>query len=228
MQQTELQILYEDNHLLAINKPAGLATMGLSPGEPTLLSAAKEYLKCKYAKPGNVYLGVVSRLDATVSGVVLLARTSKAAARLTERFRRREVTKVYWAVVEGEIQPARADCRDWLVKDESRQRMRVARAGTAGAREALLSYGRLTIIGRDSLLEIELRTGRKHQIRVQLAARGHPILGDAKYGSGRTFPRGIALHARRLVVAHPVASGGVIEVTAPLPAYWPATSDRRT
>ncbi len=216
-----LDVLYEDNHLLALAKPAGLATMGRFPGELTLLAAAKEYIKRKYAKPGNVYLGVVSRLDAAVSGVVLLARTSKAAARLAERFREREVRKTYWALVEGRLEPQVGPCRDWLVKDEARRRVCVCRAGTPGAREAHLSYRLLASVGGDSLLEIDLETGRKHQIRVQLASRGHPILGDAKYGSRSKFARGIALHARRLVVPHPVKQGVPVEIEAPLPDYWP-------
>ncbi len=219
-----LQVLYEDNHLLALNKPAGLATMGLSPGAPTLLAAAKEYIKRKCAKPGNVYLGVVSRLDAAVSGVVLLARTSKAAARLAARFRERAVAKTYWTLVEGRPEPAQGDCHDWLTKDEARHRMQVCRQDASGAREASLSYRVVTLVGEDSLLEINLSTGRKHQIRVQLAALGHPILGDAKYGSRKPFARGIALHSRRLAVPHPVRPGITVEIEAPLPQYWPATA----
>jgi len=217
-----LEVLYEDNHLLALNKPAGLATMGLSPEEPTLVSAAKAYIKRKYAKPGNVYLGVVSRLDAAASGVVLLARTSKAAARLTEAFRSRNVAKAYVALVEGEMQPPEGTCEDWLIKDEDAQRVRVCRPGTPGAKEALLSYRLVKAVGGDSLLEIDLATGRKHQIRVQLAARGHPIVGDAKYGSRRSFPRGIALHSLRLAAPHPVGRVPTVEIAAPLPDYWPA------
>ena len=220
MSQAALHVLYEDNHLLAINKPAGLATMGVSPRETSLFTLAKDYLKRKYQKPGNVYLGVVSRLDAAVSGVVLLARTSKAAARLSEGFRERDVEKVYWAIVAGNIEPAEGELRDWLVKDEPRRWMRTCGQPTPGAREARLSYRRLATVNGDSVLEIQLHTGRKHQIRVQFAAHGHPILGDTKYGSRREFTRGIALHARHLVVAHPVGRSPV-EITAPLPDYWP-------
>jgi 23S rRNA pseudouridine1911/1915/1917 synthase len=222
-----LPVLYEDNHLLALNKPAGLATMGLSPGQPTLLAAAKEYIKRKYAKPGNVYLGVVSRLDAAVSGVVLLARTSKSAARLSERFRERDVEKTYWALVEGHLEPPTGECHDWLVKDEARRRVRICPAGSTGGREARLSYRRLALLGGDSLLEIKLHTGRKHQIRVQLGARGHPICGDVKYGSRKPFARGIALHARRLVLTHPVGRAAVVEIEAPLPDYWPRVNVER-
>ncbi len=221
-----LHVLYEDNHLLALDKPAGLATMGLSPGAPTLLAVAKEYIKGKYGKPGNVYLGVVSRLDAAVSGIVLLARTSKAAARLTERFRQRVVEKTYWALVEGRPDPPEGDCHGWLAKDERQRRMHVCRPGAPGAQEARLSYRVLARVGEDSLLEIDLATGRKHQIRVQLAALGHPILGDAKYGSRRPFAHGIALHARRLAVPHPVRAGAMVKIEAPLPTYWPKAARR--
>jgi 23S rRNA pseudouridine1911/1915/1917 synthase len=214
-----LEVLYEDNHLLAVCKPAGLATMGAPGGQTTLLTLAKQYIKQRYHKPGNVYLGVVSRVDAPVTGVVLLARTSKAAGRLSEQFRTRTVSKVYWAIVEGVIEPAEAECVDWLVKDDAARRMRVVEAETRDAQEARLGYRRLGAAGPDSLVEVELHTGRKHQIRVQFAHRGHPIVGDAKYGSRRRFPAGIALHARRLVFLHPTKSQP-IELLAPLPAAW--------
>jgi 23S rRNA pseudouridine1911/1915/1917 synthase len=214
-----MDVLYEDNHLLAVNKPAGLPTMG-TPGEkPTLLSLAKQYVKHKYNKPGNVYLGVVSRLDAPVTGVVLFARTSKAARRLTAQFRLRDVKKNYWAIAEGQIQPESGEFHDWLAQDERHRKMHIVGPAIPGAKEAMLTYRRLAMVGQDSLLEIDLLTGRKHQIRLQLAHHGHPLLGDLKYGSRRPFPVGIALHARRLVIAHPV-KGAPLELIAPLPAAW--------
>ncbi len=213
-----LEILYEDNHLLAVVKPVGLPTMGVV-GKPTLLEVARDYIRHRYHKPGNVYLGVVSRLDAPVSGVVLLARTSKAAARLNAQFRTREVTKVYWALVEHALGPSSGNCVDWLVKDERHRRMHVADANAARAQEAQLNYRELARVRRATLLEIELLTGRKHQIRVQLASRDAPVLGDRKYGSQRKFPSGIALHSRRLVFEHPVRHEPV-ELVAPLPACW--------
>jgi 23S rRNA pseudouridine1911/1915/1917 synthase len=216
-----LIILYEDNHLLAVVKPAGLPTMGVAEGEPSLLEAARHYVKQKYHKPGNVYLGAMSRLDAPVTGVVLFARTSKAAARLTEQFRTRAVEKTYWAIVEGVVEPVAAECVDWLAPDERHRRMHIAGPQAAGAREAVLRYRRLQVLGEHSLVEVELQTGRKHQIRLQLAARRHPVLGDRKYGASRTFPQGIALHARRLVVQHPTRHEPVV-LTAPLPKSWRA------
>lgn len=219
MSTPPLEIVYEDNHLLAVNKPAGLPTMGVAADRPSLLALAKQYVKQKYRKPGNVYLGTLSRLDAPVTGVVLFARTSKAAARLTEQFRTRAVRKLYWAIVSGAIQPAIGECIDWIVKDERHRRMHVAAAGTPGAQEARLSYRLLSLPERRSLLEISLETGRKHQIRLQLAHRGFPVLGDRKYGSREPFPTGIALHARQLAFRHPT-QGLEITLVAPLPPAW--------
>jgi 23S rRNA pseudouridine1911/1915/1917 synthase len=218
MQPPPFQILYEDNHLLAVVKPAGLATMGVAEGEPSLLSAAKDYIKRRYQKPGNFYLGAMSRLDAHVSGLVLFARTSKAAARLTEQFRTRAVDKTYWAVVSGHPPPEQY-CVDWLIKDERHRKMHRTSEGRPGAQEARLSYRRLRQIRQSWLLEVSLETGRKHQIRVQLSARGTPIIGDRKYGSPEPFPAGIALHARRLRFTHPTL-GEPLELVAPLPASW--------
>lgn len=217
MHYSSLEVVYEDNHLLVINKSAGLATQGAAAGKQSLLELAKQYLKQRYHKPGNVYLGTVSRLDASVSGVVVFARTSKAAARLTEQFREHTVRKVYWAVVSGRPAASGA-CGDWLIKDERRQRMTVAAAGTAGAQLARLAYRRLQPVPDGWLLEIELETGRKHQIRVQLAARHLPIFGDRKYGSQRPFA-GIALHSRLLEFKHPTR-GETVTLVAPLPASW--------
>ncbi len=213
-------ILYEDNHLLAVVKPATLPTMGVAPGVANLLALAKEYIAQKYDKPGNVYLGIVSRLDAPVSGVVLMARTSKAAARLTRQFRERQVEKIYWAVVERPIDPPSDTCVDWVRKDERHRRMHIARPCAEGAKEARLSYETLrTLRSGRQLLEIQLETGRKHQIRLQLSHRGRPIIGDRKYGSRIAFPAGIALHARRLALTHPVR-GERLELIAPLSPAW--------
>lgn len=215
----ELRVLYEDNHLLAIAKPAGLITVGVADDEASLAKLAKQYLKNKYQKPGNVFLGVVSRLDAVVTGVVLFARTSKAAARLSEQFRNRSVDKTYLAVVEGVLEPAEATLDDWLVKNDQRHRMEVALSNAVGAQLARLTHRRLAAIRNTSLLEIRLETGRKHQIRVQLATRGHPIIGDEKYGSTRGFPDGIALHATRLTVRHPTRDEDIV-VACPPPPSW--------
>ena len=216
----QLDVIYEDNHLLAINKPAMLPTMGVSPDRPSLISIAKAYIKRKYQKPGNVYLGVVSRLDAPVTGVLLIARTSKAAARLNRQFRQRQVQKVYWALVQGMPEAVTGECRHWLRKDERHRRMHVTRSGEADAQEAVLQYTVIRKINRrTTLLQVQLETGRKHQIRVQLAALGHPILGDRKYGGDTRFPLGIALHSRCLTLQHPVRNQQ-LGLTAPLPPSW--------
>ncbi|HBT75791.1 MAG TPA: RNA pseudouridine synthase [Planctomycetaceae bacterium] len=214
-----MDILYEDNHLLAVLKPVGIATMGLPQGEETLLSRARAYVKRKYAKPGNVYLGVVSRLDVPVSGVVLFARTSKAADRINEQFRSRTVAKEYLALVEGRVFPAAAQCVDHVIDDPRHRKMRATQTASPDSKEARLTYGLLAHCGNNSLLRVELETGRKHQIRLQLSVRGFPILGDRKYGAKTILPLGITLHARRLVVRHPTRDE-TVELVAPVPAFW--------
>jgi 23S rRNA pseudouridine1911/1915/1917 synthase len=215
-----LSVIYEDNHLLVIDKPAGLPTMGAAHGQPTAVDAARRYIKRKFDKPGNVYIGVVSRLDAPASGVLLLARTSKAAARLNEQFKRGTVEKTYWALVAGTPEPPASELSDYVLKDDRAERMRVVGEDQHGAKRAVLRYRQLSAAPHGvSLLEIHLLTGRKHQIRVQLASRGFPILGDRKYGSSEAFPVGIALHARRLVVEHPTKRMR-LEFISPLPVHW--------
>ncbi len=212
-------VLYEDNHLLVLSKPAGIVTMGAKPDRVTLLELAKDYIKHKYAKPGNVYLGVVSRLDGPTTGVVPFARTSKAAARLSEQFREGRVEKTYWAVVEGAVEQERGECVDFLAPDKRHRRMCVVGREFPGAKQARLSYRRLAVLPEGTLLEVRLETGRKHQIRLQFADRNLPVLGDRKYGAARPFEAGIALHARRLVIEHPTRKTP-LEIVAPVPASW--------
>jgi 23S rRNA pseudouridine1911/1915/1917 synthase len=223
-----LDVLYEDNHLLVVNKPAMLPTMGVGEDRNSLLAVAKEYIREKYNKPGKVYLGIVSRLDAPVTGVVLIARTSKAAGRLAEQFRDRHVEKTYWAIVEGHLVETSGTLIDYMRKNERHRRMHIAAKNAPEAQFAELSYRQLGAMsgvpklkpGSDiSLLEVTPRTGRKHQIRVQLSHAGFPIVGDRKYASKRPFSSGIALHSRRLVVEHPV-SKMQIAFDAPPPRSW--------
>jgi len=221
MQAPPLRILYEDNHLLAIDKPASLPTMGAPADRICLVDLAKQYLKEKYDKPGNVFLGVVSRLDAPVTGIVLFARTSKAANRLCDQFRNRSVQKRYWALVNARLDPLQGTLHHWLKRHERHRKVLVSRPDANEAQEALLNYRTLRGIGQHrSLIEIELLTGRKHQIRVQLSAIDCPILGDRKYGSQIKFPEGIALHSRSLQVQHPVQQRSIL-IEAPVPTYWP-------
>ena len=220
MEESSLNVLYEDNHLLAINKPAPLPTMGVSEDKTSLIDLAKQYVKVKYEKPGNVYLGVVSRLDAPVTGVVLLARTSKAASRVSDQFRQRTVRKLYWALVDQPIEPPSHELVNWLKVDKRHRKVHVSRADVEGSREARLRYETLLTTSRQTLLQIDLLTGRKHQIRVQLANQDCPIVGDRKYGNRTNFAQGIALHARQLELRHPVRNE-TLRITAPLPEYWP-------
>ena len=225
-----LFVLFEDNHCLAVAKPAPLLTQG-PPGVPSLEALAREYLKALYHKKGGVYLGIPHRIDRPVSGVVLFARSTKAAQRLAEQFQARQVRKLYWALVErspaGELPPEAGTWEDWLCKlpDEARSE-RVA-PDAPGARLAVLHFRRLREREEDALLEIEPQTGRMHQIRVQAAARGWPVRGDALYGARLPFgpaaasprERVIALRARGLTFLHPIRYEPVT-VTAPLPEAW--------
>jgi 23S rRNA pseudouridine1911/1915/1917 synthase len=220
-------VLFEDNHCLAVAKPAPLLTQGVPAGLPTLEGWAKDYLRARYAKPGNVYLGIPHRLDRPVSGVVLFARNSKAAARLAEQFQKHEVTKVYWAIVEGDVQPPAGTWEDWLRKVPDAARAEVVADDAVGAKRAVLDYRVLRALADGTLLELRPRTGRMHQLRVQSATRGHPIRGDELYGATTAFgppaelprDRVIALHARSLSFRHPIRYEPVT-VTAPLPGYW--------
>ena len=221
MDPHDLQILYEDSHLLAVYKPAGLLAQGDETGDPTLVEAAKAWLKDKYAKPGNVFIGLVHRLDRPVAGVFLLAKTSKAASRLAAQFREGSVEKVYRAVVEGTPDPLERRLSGFILKDEAQRRSYLVEAGTPQAREAVLDYRVLAAKGGTSLVEIVPRTGRSHQIRVQLTGIGHPILGDVKYGAREPLPGGgIALYARVLCVRHPTRDERV-EIAAGPPPAWP-------
>jgi 23S rRNA pseudouridine1911/1915/1917 synthase len=215
----QLDILYEDNHCLAIAKPSGSVSAHFTGREETLDRLVKAYLKERYHKPGNVFLGVVHRLDRPVSGVLLFARTSKAAARLTQQFREGTVEKVYWAVVQGIIGRQAGSLESWLLKDKSAGRVEVVEPHTRGARLALLHYHRRATHDDTTWLEARPQTGRTHQIRVQLAHYDHPVYGDARYGSIHTFGRAIALHARSLTFLHPVRHEP-ITLVADLPRMW--------
>jgi 23S rRNA pseudouridine1911/1915/1917 synthase len=221
-------ILFEDNHCLAVAKPAPLLTQGVPAGLPTLETWVKDYLKVKYHKPGNVYLGVPHRLDRPVSGVVLFARNSKAAARLAEQFQKHQVSKVYWALVEGDVSPTEGVWEDYLRKLPDEARAEVVSPDAPGAKAAVLDYRVLQRHDQTALVELRPRTGRMHQLRVQAAYRGHPISGDELYGATTPFgppaalarDRVIALHARGLTFLHPIRYEP-LTVVAPLPEYWP-------
>lgn len=212
-----MEVVYEDNHIIIVNKACGEIVQGDKTGDTPLSEDVKAYIKEKYRKPGNVFLGVVHRLDRPVSGLVVFARTSKALSRLNEMFRNGDVHKTYWAITRGEPAAKEGTLTNWLVRNERQNKSYAYDREVPGSKKAVLIY---RVIGRGdnySLLEITLLTGRHHQIRCQLAAMGCPIKGDLKYGARRSNPDGsISLMSRRVEFAHPV-SKDEIRVEAPLP-----------
>jgi 23S rRNA pseudouridine1911/1915/1917 synthase len=218
-----LAILYLDNHLLVVNKPAGFATMGVAADQLSLLVQAKAMIKRRYRKPGNVYLGVVSRLDRPVSGVVVFARTSKAAARLSEQFRHRLVEKQYLAIAEKRPADDAGCWIDWLTRDEASRTMRVDQQSRPDAQRAEVRFTVLETRGALTLLLLRPITGRRHQLRAQLSAHGCPIVGDQRYGAHRSFPAGIALHALSLTLCHPTRRES-LTFRAPVPSCWQTCS----
>ena len=218
-------ILLEDNHLLALDKPAGMLSQGDATGDLSIDAWAAADLKRRHGKPGNVYVGLVHRLDRPVSGVILVARTSKAASRLSEQFRAGEVEKSYRAVVEGTWPEDEGEWADTLIKDDRTNVVSVAPAGTHKGQTASLRYQVIDRDRRTTTFRLMPSTGRGHQLRVQLASRGLPILGDAKYGArGRIMASGgghrIALHAESISFLHPTRREAT-RVTAGVPADWP-------
>lgn len=212
------QILYEDNHIIIINKLPSEIVQGDKTGDATLPDAIKAYLKEKYNKPGNVFCGVVHRLDRPTSGAVIFARTSKALERLNAQFREKETNKVYWAIVENKPANPERKLVHHLRKNESQNKSYVVDAKTNGAKEAILSYKLIQSSERYHLMEIALETGRHHQIRTQLAAIGCIIKGDVKYGAKRSNEDGsICLHARKISFIHPTTKEE-ITVVAPTPS----------
>ena len=213
-----MTVLYEDNHLIIVNKQAGEIVQGDKTGDTPLSDIVKDWLKEKHNKPGNVYLGVVHRLDRPVSGVVLFAKTSKALPRLNKMFAEHDkVSKTYWAIVQNRPQMPKGTLTHWLTRQEKNNTARAYDREVPGAKKAVLDYELIASGERYHLLEIHLHTGRHHQIRCQLAKMGCPIKGDLKYGAPRSNPDGsISLHARNLTLEHPV-SHERISVTAPVP-----------
>ena len=191
-----MEILFEDNHLLVVNKPAGWIVQGATEDQYSLLEWARGYIKQKYQKPGNVFIGVVSRLDSRVTGAVPFARTSKAASRLSEQLRNNTMIKNYWAIVEGEPVQQQGRLEHWLTRRDSDVVTTASLTQSSNAQLGILEYRRLATTALGVLLEIKLITGRKHQIRAQMQAMGTPVVGDIRYGSKRKFAEGIALHCR--------------------------------
>lgn len=212
-----MTVVYEDNHIIVVNKTASEIVQADKTGDTPLSETVKQYLKEKYQKPGNVFLGVTHRLDRPVSGLVIFAKTSKALTRLNEMFRAGEVKKTYWTVVKNAPKESEGELVHFLVRNEKQNKSYAYDKEVPNSKKAVLDY---RLIGRSEnyyLLEVDLKTGRHHQIRCQLAKMGCPIKGDLKYGSPRSNPDGsICLHARRVRFVHPV-SKELIELKAPLP-----------
>ena len=220
-----MEVLYEDNHIIAVNKTCNEIVQGDKTGDTPLSETVKAYIKQKYNKPGEVFLGVTHRLDRPTSGVVLFARTSKALTRLNEMFREKsqitnhksQIVKTYWAIVQGAPKLPEARLENWLVRNEKLNKSFIAKPGAKDAKLAILTYKTLVRGEHYTLLEVNLETGRHHQIRCQLAAIGCPIKGDLKYGAKRSNPDGgISLHARQIEFIHPVSKIPLC-ITAPVP-----------
>lgn len=224
-----MTVLYEDNHLIFVNKQAGEIVQGDKTGDAPLSEIVKEWIKEKYSKPGNVYLGVVHRLDRPVSGVVLFAKTSKALPRLNNMFANHDkVKKTYWAIVQNKPEVPKGRLTHWLTRNEKNNTARAYDHEVVGSKKAILDYELIASSDRYHLLQIHLHTGRHHQIRCQLAKMGCPIKGDLKYGAPRSNPDGsISLHARHLTIEHPV-NHEQISITAPVPndSLWQEISKR--
>ena len=224
-----MTVLYEDNHIIAVNKTCNEIVQGDKTGDTPLLDVVKAYLKEKYAKPGEVFLGLPHRLDRPTSGVVLFAKTSKALTRLNAMFQTHDqIRKTYWAITANCPQPTEGRLEHYLVRREEQNKSYVVKPGTKNAKLATLTYQVIAHSERYYLVEIQLETGRHHQIRCQLAAIGCPVKGDLKYGAPRSNPDGgISLHARRIEFIHPV-SKEQITITAPVPddVLWHALEPR--
>lgn len=219
-----LQVLYEDNHIIVINKRAGDIVQGDKTGDKPLSDVVKSFLKDKYQKPGNVYLGVVHRLDRPTTGLVIFAKTSKALSRLNRMLKKHEISKIYWALVKNKPPKQTDTLIHWLIKNPKNNKSTAFDSEREGAKKAILHYKITKELDNYSLLEIELETGRHHQIRVQLAKIGSPIKGDLKYGFDRSnIDASIHLHAKAVKFIHPIKKEPLI-VDAPLPddSLWQA------
>ena len=222
-----LEVLFEDNHLLIVNKKSGDIVQGDKTGDKPLSEVVKEYIKEKYNKPGEVFLGVVHRLDRPTSGIIIFARTSKALERLNKMLRDRDISKTYWAVIKKNSKKTRDTLIHFLKKNPKNNKSTVFKKEAEGSKKAILHYKTIKNLENYSLLEIDLETGRHHQIRAQLSFIGSPIKGDLKYGAPRSNKDGsIHLHARKINFIHPV-SKKEISIIAPAPSeiIWNACKD---
>lgn len=212
-----MEVIYEDNHLIAVNKNCHELVQGDKTGDASLVDMLKSWLKEKYAKPGNVFVGVIHRLDRPVTGVVVFAKTSKALTRMNELFRSGKIRKTYWAIVKNRPSVPDKELTHWLIRNEKQNKSYAYESQKANAQKAVLHYRLIAHSENYHLLEIDLKTGRHHQIRCQLARIDCPIKGDLKYGADRSNREGgISLHARSITFVHPV-SNELVDITAPTP-----------
>lgn len=224
-----MEVVYEDNHIIIVNKACGEIVQGDRTGDEPMVETLKQWIKVKYNKPGNVFCGVTHRIDRPTSGLVIFARTSKGLSRINELFRRGEVHKTYWAIVKNRPPKDHDTLTDYLISQEKNNKTYIVKPGTQGSQKAVLEYTVIAHSDNYYLLEINLLTGRKHQIRAQLAHLGCPIKGDLKYGAPRSNPDGgISLQSHRIQFIHPV-SKQEIDVTAPIPqdALWQALAPHK-
>lgn len=217
-----MKVVYEDNHIIIVNKRSGEIVQGDKTGDKPLSDIVKEYIKEKYNKPGNVFLGVVHRLDRPVSGLVVFAKTSKALSRLNDMFRTGDVHKTYWAITKRRDIAPEGTLTDWLTRNERQNKSYAHDREVPGAKKAVLKYKVRSVSDNYMLLEVTLLTGRHHQIRCQLAHMGCPIKGDLKYGAPRSNPDGsISLHSRRVEFVHPVSKEQIcVEAEVPADRLW--------
>ncbi len=217
----KLNVICEDGPVIAVNKPSGVISQGAPAGMQSLAEQVKDYLRQKYNKPGKVYLGIPHRLDRPVSGVSIFTRNSKSAARVSDQFAKRQVTKTYRAILEHVPSQPAGTLEDWIYRIPDQSRVEIRKQNTTGAKEARLRYRVLAEHQGRALVEIDLDTGRMHQIRIQFASRGCPVIGDEKYGAKSTLgdPAAIGLHAWRLTLVHPIRKEAMT-ITAPLPHTW--------
>lgn len=216
-----MKVIYEDNHIIIVNKESGEIVQGDKSGDQPLSEFVKAYIKQKYNKPGNVFLGVTHRLDRPVSGLVVFARTSKALARLNDMFRNGDIHKTYWAITQKCPEPSEGTLTHWITRNTQQNKSYAHDREVPNSKQAILNYRLIGKTDNYHLLEIQLMTGRHHQIRCQLSHIGSPIKGDLKYGAKRSNPDGsISLHARRIEFVHPVTKE-TINVEAPLPTLPP-------
>lgn len=221
-----MEIVYEDNHIIVVNKKAGEIVQGDRTGDMPLSEMLKAYIKEKYDKPGNVFCGVVHRIDRPVSGLVLFARTSKALERLNRMLREGEIHKTYWALVEGKLENSEGMLENWLVSDGRLNKTFISNSNNPEAKLSRLEYKTIAAGERYTLLEVNLLTGRKHQIRAMLSGIGHPIKGDLKYGARRSNrDGGISLQARHIEFIHPVSKQPISLNAEPLPDFLPFLQD---